>query len=71
MGISLRINDKAVSVMHLPERKKPCLMVFTEPNIWTKVASFNNEKDSDEFMEYLEEMFQDVYFERRTDEQKY
>lgn len=48
--------DKGFVSMHMPARKKPCLAV-KEGNVFTKVASFNNEESAELFMNFVAEMF--------------
>lgn len=48
--------DKGFMSMHMPERKKPCLAI-KEGNVFTKVASFNNEESAEWFMNFVAEMF--------------
>ena len=48
--------DKGFVSMQMPERKKPCLAI-KEGNVFTKVASFNNEESAEWFMNFVAEMF--------------
>lgn len=55
--IGIRKGQKIIQPMTFPDRKKPCLMIFKEPNQFIKVASFNSKESAELFMEYLAEMF--------------
>ena len=44
--------DIALGIDYMSERKKPCL-VLKEGNIYTKLASFNNEVSARAFMDVL------------------
>lgn len=52
IGYSNTEKDIAIGVDYMPERKKPCL-VMKEGNIYTKLASFNNETAARVFMDVL------------------
>ena len=56
--IGIEFNDVAVVVEHLPERKKPCLMVKPKgENCYYKVASFNSERTADWFLTQMTDLF--------------
>ena len=55
--IGIRKGKQVIQPMMFPDRKKPCLMIFEEPNRFIKVASFNSKESAELFMEYLAEMF--------------
>ena len=56
IGISL--NGYEVVVEHIPQRKKPCLMVKPNgENAYYKVASFNSEDTADWFLTQMQRMF--------------
>lgn len=57
--IGLELNGYAVTVEHIPERKKPCLMVKPKgDNCYYKVASFNSEQTADWFLTQMQRMFE-------------
>lgn len=44
-------NNTMLYIGYLPFRKKPCLAIFEEPNIITKVATFKDEERLYAFIE--------------------
>jgi len=57
--IGMELNDVSVVVEHIPERKKPCLVVKPQgENCWYKVASFNSEDTADWFLTQMSKMFE-------------
>lgn len=52
----IRKGNKGFGSMHMPDRKKPCLAIM-EGNVFTKVASFNDEESAERFMQFVIEMF--------------
>ena len=57
--IGISMNDVTVTVEHMPERKKPCLMVKPKgENCYYKVASFNSEQTADWFLTQMKIMFE-------------
>lgn len=54
--VSIEKDGMKICILHMPERKKPCLAVQIDNCIY-KVASFNSEETTDWFIEILEEMF--------------
>ena len=56
--IGIELNGYSVIVEHLPERKKPCLVVKPKgENCFYKVASFNSEETADWFLTQMSRMF--------------
>ena len=50
----IRGNGYEMLICHLPQRKKPCLMMTSKDSYkYRKVASFNSEEDADWFIEQL------------------
>lgn len=50
--------DKVITDMSMPCRKKKCLAVYrAKDNAYVKVATFNNDKAAEYFMNYLCDMF--------------
>ena len=57
--IGIELNGYSVTVEHLPERKKPCLVVKPKgENCFYKVASFNSEETADWFLTQMSRMFE-------------
>lgn len=56
IGYCSNNEDVAFGVMYFPERKKPCLVV-KDKNVFTKVASFNNEESAIIFMNTVSKVF--------------
>lgn len=52
----LRIGRRVIQPMMFPDRKKPSLMIFEEPNRYIKVATFNSRESAEMFMGYLFKM---------------
>ena len=48
--------EKGFGVMGMPYRKKPCLAI-KEGNVYTKVASFNDERSAEIFMDFVADFF--------------
>jgi len=49
---------KKIGMMDMsPILKKPCLVMYEEPNRYIKVASFNDSQAAIAFMQYLADMF--------------
>ena len=66
--IGIRFNGYEVIVEHIPQRKKPCLMVKPDgENVYYKVASFNSEETADWFLTQMQNMFEQMQkmFDRR------
>lgn len=62
--LGLSLHGYSVVVEHVPERKKPCLMVQTpRDSAWYKVASFNSEETADWFLTQMTRMFTGVEME--------
>lgn len=56
--VGMSLNGYSVVVEHMPERKKPCLLVQTQgDSAWYKVASFNSEETADWFLTQMQQMF--------------
>lgn len=56
--IGITLNGYEVTVEHVPQRKKPCLMVKpNDENCFYKVASFNSEETADWFLTQMDKMF--------------
>ena len=56
--IGIQHNDVEVYVQHIPERKKPVLMVKPPgENCFYKVASFNSEETADWFLTQMTRLF--------------
>ena len=56
--IGINLNGYEVVVEHIPQRKKPCLMVKPHgENAYYKVASFNSEGTADWFLTQMQRMF--------------
>ena len=53
---SIGTEDERICILHMPDRKKPCLAVQIGNCVY-KVASFNSEETADWFIEQFEEMF--------------
>lgn len=57
--IGISFNGYEVIVEHIPQRKKPCLMVKPDgENTYYKVASFNSEETADWFLMHMQKMFE-------------
>lgn len=54
--LKIEKGDKAFGVMGMPYRKKPCLTII-EGNVYTKVASFNDEQSAEKFMDFVADFF--------------
>ena len=56
--VGIVTNGFEICVMHIPQRKKPCLFVKPkDENCYYKVASFNSEETADWFLKQLEETY--------------
>lgn len=56
--IGIELNGCSVVVEHMPQRKKPCLMVSPiGDQCYYKVASFNSEETADWFLTQMSRMF--------------
>lgn len=56
--IGIELNGYEVTVQHIDERKKPCLLVKPkDENCFYKVASFNSEETADWFLTQMSRMF--------------
>lgn len=49
-------NNMKIGAGTLPDRKKPCLYIYTSNTSIKKVASFNDQQSMIEFMNYLAKM---------------
>ena len=49
-------DEKGFGMMGMQYRKKPCL-VIKEKNVYTKVASFNDEQSAEVFMDFVADFF--------------
>jgi len=49
----LRMGKMVIQPMHFPDRKRPSLMIFEDPNRYVKVATFSSEESAEAFMKYL------------------
>ena len=63
----LRAGKRVIQVMNYPDRKRPSLVIFEEPNRYVKVATFNSEESAEAFMKYLFAMV-GLEAESKTDE---
>lgn len=46
---------KNIAVTNVPYRKKKCLCIFKEPNVFEKVAVFTNDEQAEKFKRYISE----------------
>ena len=44
---------KNISVTNVPYRKKKCLCIFEEPNVFETVGVFTNDEQAEKFKRYL------------------
>ena len=44
---------KQIIITNVPYRKKKCLCIFKEPNIYEKVAVFSSNEQAEKFAQYL------------------
>lgn len=49
-----RKNNTKIAIMYVPKRKNKALCIFKEPNEWTVVATFPNNRQAYMFEKYLE-----------------
>lgn len=54
--LKIEKGENGFGMFGMPYRKKPCL-VIKEGNVYTKVASFNNEQSAEKFMDFVADMF--------------
>lgn len=54
--LKIEKGEKGFGMMGMPYRKKPCL-VIKEGNVYTKVASFNDEQSAEVFMDFVADFF--------------
>ena len=47
-------------IMHIPQRKKPCLFVFEQPNAYIHVATFRNEESAKLFAKRFNEVINEI-----------
>ena len=55
-----RINEKQLGVYKMKGYKRYGIYLFEKPNIWYKVATFNNDESAEHFISYLNEMFNEL-----------
>lgn len=46
---------KNISITNVPYRKKKCLCIFEEPNVFETVAVFTNDEQAEKFKRYISE----------------
>ncbi len=49
-------------IMHIKERKKPCLFMFEEPNKYIMIGSFKDQECADKFAKRFNEIIDEVYW---------
>lgn len=54
------VNKKQLGVYKMTGYKRYGIYLFEEPNIWYKVATFNNDESAEHFIRYLDEMFKEL-----------